>query len=70
MEVKIMNKVLSLRDHRRNKGLSKRNLAILSRIPYSSYLRIEKKVENASIERLRAICLVLDISLDEIFFED
>lgn len=65
-----MNEVLSLRDHRRNKGLSKRNLAILSRIPYSSYLRIEKKVENASIERLRAICLVLDISLDEIFFED
>lgn len=70
MEVKIMNEVLSLRDHRRNKGLSKRSLAILSGIPYSSYLRIEKKVERASIERLRAICLVLDISLDEIFFED
>lgn len=70
MEVKMMVKVLSLRDHRKNMGLSKRRLAILSDIPYSSYVRIEKKVENARIERLRAICLVLDISLDEIFFRD
>jgi transcriptional regulator with XRE-family HTH domain len=68
MEVKMMAKVLSLRDHRKNKGLSKRRLAILSNIPYSSYVRIEEKVENAKIERLRAVCLVLDISLDEIFF--
>lgn len=66
----MMVKVLSLRDHRKNKGLSKRRLAILSGVPYSSYLRIEKKVEHASIERLRAICLVLEISLDEIFFEE
>ncbi len=66
----MMCEVLSLRDHRKNKGFSKRRLAILSKIPYSSYVRIEKKVENASIERLRTICLVLGISLDEIFFED
>ena len=64
----MLNEVLSLGDHRKNKGLSKRQLAKLSGIPYSSYLRIEKKVENVSIERLRAICLVLDISLEEIFF--
>lgn len=65
-----MIKVLSLREHRRNKGLSKKRLAALSDIPYSSYIRIEGNVKNASIERLRAICLVLDISLDEIFFEE
>jgi DNA-binding XRE family transcriptional regulator len=70
MEVKMMAKVLSLRDHRKNKGLSKRRLAILSNIPYSSYVRIEKKVEDASIERLRAVCCVLGITLDEIFFGD
>lgn len=64
----MLNEVLSLGDHRKNKGLNKRQLAKLSGIPYSSYLRIEKKVENASIVRLRAICLVLDISLEEIFF--
>ena len=65
-----MTKVLSLRDHRKNKGLSKRRLAILSNIPYTSYTRIEKSVEAASIERLQAICLVLDITLEEIFFND
>lgn len=65
-----MNKVLSLGEHRRNKGLSKRQMAILSNIPYTSYIRIERNVENASIERLRAICTVLDISLEEIFFEE
>lgn len=64
----MMKEILSLRDHRENKGLSKRQLAKLSGIPYSSYLRIEGKVENASIDRLRVICHVLDISLDEIFF--
>ena len=66
----MMKEILSLRDHRENKGLSKSQLAKLSGIPYTSYLRIEGKVENASIDRLRAICHVLDISLDEIFFGD
>ncbi len=65
-----MAKVLSLRDHRRNKGLSMKKVAELSNIPYTSYIRIEKKVEVVSIERLQAICVVLDISLDEIFFSD
>lgn len=66
----MMTKVLSLRDHRKNKGLSKRRLAILSDIPYSSYVRIEKKVGVARIEHLCAICFVLNISLEEIFFGD
>lgn len=65
-----MAKVLSLRDHRINKGLSKKRVAELSNIPYTSYIRIEEKVEGASIERLQAICRVLDISLEEIFFKN
>lgn len=65
-----MARVLSLRDHRESKGFSKKRVAELSNIPYTSYIRIEKNVEAASIERLQAICVVLDISLDEIFFGD
>lgn len=65
-----MARVLSLKDHRENKGFSKKRLAELSNIPYTSYIRIEKNVEAASIDRLQAICVVLDISLDEIFFGD
>ncbi len=65
-----MAKVLSLRDHRKNKGLSRKRVAELSRVPYTSYLRIEKNVSAASIDRLQSICVVLGITLDEIFFEE
>lgn len=65
-----MTRILPLKKHRERKGLSKRRLAALCKIPYSSYIRIENSVAEARIERLRTICLVLDISLDDIFFEE
>ena len=62
---------LTLRQHRLIKGITQKELADSIGVHETTYLKIERDLNNAKVSNVVAICKALGISIDElIFFND
>ena len=63
-----MPQVLTIKQHRLIKGKTQLDMAQALHVSKPTYARIEKDVEKATMGQIKAICNILEISIEQVFF--
>ncbi len=59
---------LTIKQHRLIKGMTQLDMATALGVAKPTYSRIEKDIEKETVSEVKAICKILNISIEQVFF--
>lgn len=63
-----MSEKLTIKQHRLIRGITQNQMAEALHVSKPTYVRIEKNSDKATMSQVKAICKILEINIEQIFF--